>query len=502
MDTSESERPPERSAGILLHPTSLPAPCGIGDLGPAAYAWVNALARARQSWWQILPLGPTGYGDSPYAVFSAFAGNPNLISPELLAREGLLNSADFAGGHWNADRVEYGPVIEHKAGLTAQAWDNFQAGRGQALRSAFEEFRTREAGWLENFALFMALKEVHGGVSWHEWPEELILREPDALQEARQALAEELELHCFRQFLFDRQWQALKQYAQERKIRLIGDVPIFVADDSADVWTNPELFLLDERRRPRVVSGVPPDYYSQTGQLWGNPLYNWEAHERSGYAWWTARLRAALGQVDLIRLDHFRGFEAYWEVPAGNPTAEKGRWAKGPGADFFRMVREKLGGLPMIAEDLGVITPEVRQLRLQFQLPGMRILQFAFGGAPERRFLPHRHERNTVVYTGTHDNDTTHGWYQTLTEDELHFLRSYAPSTDHDISWDLIRLAWMSVADRAITPLQDVLSLGSEARMNRPGQPSGNWRWRFRADMLTEQLLDRLAELTVVYERA
>lgn len=502
MDTSESEPPPERSSGILLHPTSLPAPCGIGDLGPAAYAWVDALAHARQRWWQILPLGPTGYGDSPYAVFSAFAGNPNLISPELLAHEGLLNAADFAGDHWDADRIEYGPVIEFKAGLTAHAWDNFQAGRGKTLRPAFEVFHSQESGWLEDFVLFMALKEAHGGAGWHEWSEELILRKPAALQQARQELAEAMELHRFRQFLFDRQWKALKQYARERNVRLIGDVPIFVADDSADVWTNPELFLLDEQRRPRVLSGVPPDFFSTTGQLWGNPLYNWKAHQKSGYAWWTARLRAALAQVDLVRLDHFRGFEAYWEVPAGTSTAENGRWVKGPGADFFRVVRENLGGLPMIAEDLGVITPEVRQIRQQFNLPGMRILQFAFGGALERRFLPHRHERNTVVYTGTHDNDTTHGWYQTLTEEELRFFRGYAPSTDNDISWDLIRLAWMSVADYAITPLQDVLSLGSEARMNRPGQPSGNWRWRFRADRLTEKLLDRLAELTVIYERA
>ncbi len=501
MDTSESGRPTERSSGILLHPTSLPAPCGIGDLGPAAYAWLDALAQARQSWWQILPLGPTGFGDSPYQSFSAFAGNPNLLSPELLARDGLLSSADFAGENWPAEQIDYGRASAYKADLTARAWENFQAGRGLSLRPAFEEFRRREAAWLDDFALFMAIKEAHGGVSWHDWPEELILRKSAALQGARHELAEAMQLHRFRQFLFARQWSALKDYARERHIRLIGDVPIFVADDSADVWTHSELFQLDARRRPTVVSGVPPDYFSKTGQLWGNPLYDWQAHERDGYAWWTARLRAALAQVDLIRLDHFRGFEAYWEVPAGEPTAEKGRWVKGPGADLLRVLRDQLGGLPFIAEDLGVITPEVRQLRLAFDLPGMRILQFAFGGAPESRFLPHRHERNTMVYTGTHDNDTTHGWYQTLSADELHFLRRYAPSTDNDISWDLIRLAWMSVADHAITPLQDVLSLGSEARMNWPGRPSGNWRWRFCAGMLTEELLDRLAELTTIYER-
>jgi 4-alpha-glucanotransferase len=501
MDTSEIGPPPPRSAGILLHPTSLPAPGGIGDLGPAAYAWVDALARTRQSWWQILPLGPTGYGDSPYATFSAFAGNPNLISPQLLVRDGLLDDADFATESWPLDKVDYESVMPSKAGLTARAWENFQAGRGRNLRAAFEEFRRREAGWLDDFALFMALKEAHDGGTWYDWPQELVLRQPAALQTARQELAEAIELHCFRQFLFSQQWQSLRQYARQRKVRLIGDVPIFVASDSADVWTNPDLFLLDERRRPSVVSGVPPDYFSQTGQLWGNPLYNWEAHQRDGYAWWTARLRAALAQVDLIRLDHFRGFEAYWEVPAGETTAQKGRWVKGPGADFFHALRDKLGTLPIIAEDLGVITPEVRQLRLQFDLPGMRILQFAFGGALEKRFLPHRHDRKTVVYTGTHDNDTTHGWYHNLTEDELRFLRSYAPSTDNDVSWDLIRLAWMSVADYAITPLQDVLSLGSEARMNKPGTPSGNWRWRFRAEALTDALLDRLAEFTTIYER-
>jgi 4-alpha-glucanotransferase len=501
VDTSESDRPAERSAGILLHPTSLPSAHGIGDLGPAAYAWVDALARARQSWWQVLPLGPTGYGDSPYAAFSAFAGNPNLISPEQLIRDGLLSTDDFPSTNWPADHVDYGPIIAYKAGLTAKAWTNFQGGHGKALRPALEEFRAQEVSWLDEYALYMALKEAHGGISWHEWPEELVLRKPQALQLARQELAEAMELHRFRQFLFYRQWWALKQYARQRNIHLIGDVPIFIADDSADVWINPELFLLDERRRPAVVSGVPPDYFSNTGQLWGNPLYNWEAHKLSGYAWWTARLRAALGQVDLVRLDHFRGFEAYWEVPAGQTTAEKGRWVKGPGADFLNVLRDKLGDLPLIAEDLGVITPEVRQLRLQFDLPGMRILQFAFGGAFERRFLPHRHVRNTVVYTGTHDNDTTRGWYQTLTADEVRFLRRYAPGAENDISWELIRLAWMSVADYAITPLQDVLSLGSEARMNWPGRASGNWRWRFRTEMLTESLLDRLAELTEVYER-
>jgi len=502
MSTLDAEPSTERAAGILLHPTSLPSAGGIGDLGPAAYEWVDALARARQSWWQILPLGPTGYGDSPYQSFSAFAGNPNLISSELMVRKGLLHASDLAGTDWPPDHVDYERVIASKNALTARAWDNFQAGTGMSLRPLFDEFRGREAHWLDDFALFLALKEAHDGVSWFEWPKELVLRKPSALQQARQELAALMELHRFRQFLFYHQWRALKAYAREQGIRLIGDVPIFVAGDSADVWTNPRLFKLDERHRPSEVAGVPPDYFSKTGQLWGNPLYNWPEHQRTGYAWWTARMRATLQQVDLVRLDHFRGFEAAWEVPADHPTAEKGRWVKGPGADLFHVLREKLGGLPFIAEDLGVITPEVRDLRLNFELPGMRILQFAFGGAPEKRFLPHQHERNTVVYTGTHDNDTTRGWFESLTKDELRFFRDYAPSTDGDAAWDLIRLAWASVADYAIAPLQDVLSLGNEARMNYPGRPSGNWRWRFRADMLTERLFDRLAQLTEIYERA
>jgi 4-alpha-glucanotransferase len=501
MDLSDAGKPPARSAGILLHPTSLPGPCGIGDLGPAAYTWVNALARARQGWWQILPLGPTGYGDSPYQCFSAFAGNANLISPELLVRDGLLASSDLEDASWPADHVDYEEVVPYKAALTTRAWNNFRAGVAASLRPAFDDFRGRQSSWLDDFALFVALKDAHGGGSWFDWPEELVLRKPPALERARQQLAGAIELYRFRQFLFYRQWDALKQYAHEHGIRLFGDLPIFVAGDSADVWTHPQLFLLNERHRPAFVSGVPPDYFSATGQLWGNPLYDWKEHKRTHYAWWTARMRAELGRVDLVRLDHFRGFEAYWEVPAGEATAENGRWVKGPGGDLLNVLRQALGGLPVVAEDLGVITPEVRDLRLQFDLPGMRILQFAFGGALEKRFQPHRHERSTVVYTGTHDNDTTHGWYATLTEDEGRFFRAYAPSTDGDVSWDLIRLAWMSVADYAVAPLQDVLSLGSEARMNRPGVPAGNWRWRYRAEMLTDELLDRLAQFTEVYER-
>jgi 4-alpha-glucanotransferase len=480
----------------------LPGPFGIGDLGPAAYQWVDALTRARQTWWQILPLGPTGFGDSPYQSFSAFAGNPNLVSPELLVRDGLLKDADLTGIHFPADRVDYGPVIQFKNHILHRAWDNFRGKSSGPLRSAFEEFCARQAGWLDDYALFMALKDANAGKSWHDWPAELRRRQPAALARARYELDGALGLHKFRQFLFFRQWNDVRRHCRERGIKLIGDVPIFVASDSADVWANPDIFQLDAERRPKVVAGVPPDYFSRTGQLWGNPLYNWDALKRTGFAWWIARLKAALEQVDLVRLDHFRGFEAYWEIPAGSATAETGRWVKAPGHELFRALRGALGGLPIIAEDLGIITPEVEALRDHFHLPGMRILQFAFGGAVEHRFLPHNFEHNTVVYTGTHDNDTTLGWFRTLAGHEAHFLRRYLPGVDHDPVWSLIRLAWGSVADYALCPLQDVLNLGTEARMNFPGRAGGNWTWRFRFDMLHDGVIGRLADLTDVYNRA
>lgn len=492
---------PVRSSGILLHPTSLPGPFGIGDLGPAAYAWVDALAQARQTWWQILPLGPTGYGDSPYQAFSAFAGNPYLISPEALLQDGVLKPADIGSVSFPADHVEYGSVIPFKVRILQRAWDNFQAGAAPFLRPLFEVFCQQQASWLDDYALFMALKDAHGGASWHDWPEKLVRRDPGELEQARRKLTQQVGLHRFRQFLFFRQWRALKQYANSKGVYLMGDVPIFVSSDSADVWSHSDLFQLDDRREPTVVAGVPPDYFSATGQLWGNPLYNWERLKQTGYAWWIARLRATLEQVDLVRLDHFRGFEAYWEIPAGMPTAQVGRWVKAPGAELLQALRSALGTLPLVAEDLGVITPEVEALRDQFQLPGMRILQFAFGGAVESRFLPHNYEYNTVVYTGTHDNDTTRGWYKALPTHESDFVRRYLARDGHDIAWDLIRLAWSSVADYALAPLQDLLNLGTEARMNLPGRPSGNWSWRYTAAQLHPGVLERVRELTELYGR-
>lgn len=489
-----------RSAGILFHPTSLPGPHGIGALGPAARDWVDFLATAGQKWWQILPLGPTGYGDSPYQCFSALAGNPFLIDLEALRAVGLLTDAELAVD-FPAEHVDFGPVIAFKNRALAQAWERFSAQPRGALRAEFEAFVAAEAGWLDDFALFMALKDANGGVSWQEWEPALRLREPAALAEARQKLHATIGLHQFRQFLFFKQWRAVKAYANERGVKLIGDVPIFVAIDSADVWSQPEYFQLDEQRRPLAVAGVPPDYFSATGQLWGNPLYDWEALAADRYAWWVRRLRATLEQVDLVRIDHFRGFEAYWKIPAGMPTAQVGAWTPGPGRALFDEIRAQLGDLPLIAEDLGVITPEVDALRHAAKLPGMRVLQFAFGGATEDRFLPHMYERDTVVYTGTHDNDTTRGWYEHITEPERDRVRRYLACDGRDVAWDMIRAAWMSVADLAVAPLQDVLDLGSAARMNTPGQPGGNWGWRLRPGQLQPWQRDRLGDLTALYAR-
>jgi 4-alpha-glucanotransferase len=492
---------PNRSAGILLHPSSLPGPYGIGDVGPAAYAWVDALARARQKWWQVLPLGPTGYGDSPYQSLSTFAGNTNLLSPELLVRDGLIDQQDLAGRQFREEHVDYDAVHQFKSQLLAKAWQNFQAGRGGHLRGPLQSFCHQHAGWLESYALYRALQAAHGNQSWQDWPAELVRQDSAALKMARDKYHHDVSLHRFGQFLMFRHWKSLKDYANGKGVRLIGDVPIFVASDSADVWSNPDLFYLDDNRRPTLVAGVPPDYFSATGQLWGNPLYNWEASRRTGHAWWIARMRAMLEQVDLIRIDHFRGFEAYWEIPATATTAEIGHWVKGPGAELFETLRRALGHLPVIAEDLGLLTPEVGVLRDSLGLPGMRVLQFAFGDKPDNPYLPHNYTHNTVVYTGTHDNDTTVGWYTTANANERDLLHRYVPSVQREVAREFMRLAWASVADYALAPLQDLLSLGTEARMNTPGRPTGNWTWRLRSDQLSNVAIEWLGELTELYGR-
>jgi 4-alpha-glucanotransferase len=502
-----------RTSGILLHPTSLPGRFGIGELGPEAIRFADFLSAAGQRLWQVLPLGPTGYGDSPYQCFSAFAGNPLLVSLDVLEAEGLLTPADLADTpSFPEAEVDYGAVIDFKRSALGRACARFREASGAPERDSFEAFCREQAAWLDDFALFMAVKAAHGGVAWTEWDAEIAQRRPEALERWKREKAEEIEATRLTQYFFFHQWRELRRYCQPRHIRIMGDVPIFVAHDSADVWAHPELFQLDETGRPTVVAGVPPDYFSATGQLWGNPLYRWDEMSRTGYAWWIERFRATLALVDLVRLDHFRGFEAYWEIPAAAPTAATGRWVPGPGAALFEALRAALGPLPIVAENLGVITPEVEALRERFGFPGMAILQFAFGGDPQGNdFIPHNYTRDRVVYTGTHDNDTVVGWWtsgvgdSTRTVEEVEaereFARRYMHSDGSEIHWDFVRTLLGSVAELAIVPLQDVLGLGSQARMNVPARPSGNWRWRFPAGALTPEIRARLREITETYGR-
>ena len=511
-----AERLRSRTSGIILHPTSLPGGYGIGELGPEAHRFVDFLAGAKQGLWQVLPLGPTGYGDSPYQCFSAFAGNPLLVSLETLVREGWLSASDLSGPPAFPERsVDYEAVARFRLPLLDRAYERFRAQAGPRQRRAFASFCRRERAWLDDYALFAALKDAHGLRAWPEWERDLARRRPSALARARTQWAEAILSRKFAQFQFFAQWAALRQYAHERGVRIMGDLPIFAAHDSADVWANSALFHLAEDGQPTHVAGVPPDYFSATGQRWGNPLYRWAAMRKTGYRWWILRFRALLGVVDLVRVDHFRGFEAYWEVATSEPTAMRGRWVKGPGAAFFRAVERALGTLPIVAENLGVITPEVEKLRTRFGFPGMAILQFAFGTDPQGpSFRPHNYPRDLVVYTGTHDNDTTRGWWtgagagdSTRSPEDVRrerdFCRRYLGfSDDRDVHWAFIRAVMASVADTAIIPLQDVLGLGSEARMNLPGRPTDNWRWRFRADELGAELRDRLGELALLYDRA
>jgi 4-alpha-glucanotransferase len=490
----------ERASGILLHPTSLPNPYGIGDLGPAAYRWLDWLAGSGCKLWQVLPLGPTGYGDSPYQCFSAFAGNPYLISPDLLLEQGLLTRDDLSDTPaWDDWRVDFGLLYQWKPALLEKAFSRFSSDPSP-VRAEFDSFRAENAAWLDDYALYMAIKESHGGGSWDDWPVALRLRETTALAEARTSLAVPISRFSFYQFLFFREWYALKAYANDHGIKIIGDLPLFVAYDSSDAWAHPDLFYLDETGKPTVVAGVPPDYFSPTGQLWGNPLYRWDVHKANGYRWWLERIRATLKLVDIIRIDHFRGFAGYWEIPAGNPTAEAGRWAPGPGADFFNVVQNSLGSLPILAEDLGMITPDVVALREQFGLPGMKVLQFAFT-SPDNPFLPHCYAQDCVVYTGTHDNDTTRGWYESAPEKEKDFTCRYLHTDGSIIAMDLIRAAWDSVAVFALAPLQDFLGFGSEARMNFPSRLGGNWAWRLAEDSLSSELQERIKELNWLYQR-
>ncbi len=498
----------ERSAGVLLHPTSLPSRYGIGDLGDGAYDFVDFLEAAKQQLWQVLPLGPTGYGDSPYQSFSAFAGNPLLISPDRLVAEGYLPAeAVEATPTLPTAQVDYGPVIEYKGALMRAAHEHFRANGTAEQHALFDAFCTNTAYWLDDFALFMALKEYHkdqdGGV-WNKWPADIARRQKRAMKRWTDELRDAIELQKFQQFLFYKQWLELKGYANGKGIRIIGDIPIFVAYDSADVWSHPDLFYLNKDGSPSVVAGVPPDYFSETGQRWGNPLYRWDRVAAENYGWWAQRIHMNLVQADIARIDHFRGFEAYWEIPATEETAVIGQWVKGPGMAFFEAIQERLGDLPIIAEDLGVITPAVEELRDRFDLPGMKILQFAFGGERNSGFLPFNYVPNSVVYTGTHDNETTLGWYLNASEAERDHARRYMTVSGQDIVWDLIRLAYASVSVMAVIPMQDLFVLGNEARMNYPGREGGWWQWRYTREMFAARapgIAVGLGELARLYGR-
>ena len=491
--------PGYRASGVLLHVTSLPSRYGTGDLGPAAFAWIDRLADAGQSWWQVLPLGPTGFDHSPYQALSSFAANPLVISPDRLIEDGLLHQSDCDGQSFPADYVDFDRVIPFKESILARAWRNYRSGARKDLKNDFELFCHKWADLQSEPALFMALRAKYQQAPFTAWPLALLRREPAAVAEAKSELADAIDQFRFGQFLLLRQWRMLKEHADRRGVRILGDLPIFVSPDSSDVWANPELFLVDDHLKPKVVAGVPPDYFSADGQLWGNPIYDWDALKRIGYRWWVNRLQARLQILDAIRIDHFRGLEAAWHIPSGAPTAASGQWVPGPGADFFDKARQAIGGLPLLAEDLGVITPAVTALRDQFQLPGMRVLQFAFNGDPNNPHLPHHAVQNSVVYTGTHDNDTTRGWYDTCAQHERENLWRYAqrsPGEPSEAVWEMIRLALDCQAALAIVPLQDLLGLGSSARMNIPGHAHGQWRWRCSADALSSPAWQRLSELT------
>jgi 4-alpha-glucanotransferase len=490
-----------RQSGILLHPTSLAGPEGLGTLGEEAYAFVDFLSTAGQSIWQVLPLGPTGYGDCPYSAPSVFAGNPDLISLAQLARVGDLNKSDLPTALPAGDKINFAECREKRNPLLQKAANNFFNGTASPKRrEQFDDFCQRQASWLNDYAFYQAMHhEINR--AWFDWPEEVRDRHPNALHQWGTLLNKRITFEKYFQFTFFEQWSRLKEYANAQGVELFGDLPIFVAFDSVDVWANRELFQLDTQGNATAVAGVPPDYFSETGQLWGNPLYDWERMAQNGYSWWKARLQWNLEQCNMVRIDHFRGFEACWAVPATESTAINGTWQTGPGADFFEQVQRDLGDLPLIAEDLGIITPAVEQLRDSFKLPGMKILQFAFDSGAKNPYLPHQYSRNAVVYTGTHDNNTSLGWWQDLDAAEKERIRDYLDSSGRDMPWPLIRCALASSARLSIIPMQDILKLDGEARMNRPGTATGNWNWRLLPSQLDPAVAQRLRELCALYDR-
>jgi 4-alpha-glucanotransferase len=492
----------QRSAGILLHPTSLPSHSGIGDFGPAAYEFVDWLAGARQTLWQVLPLGPLGRGNSPYSCTSAFAGNVLLISLERLADRGMIDRERVAAAPDGDSPVDFERVRAHKLPLLREAARTFLFSASGTARKRYQDFCRQNHWWLEDYVLFSTLREQCGDQPWNGWPPKIVRRQPEAIARLHKKMHEQLEEERFLQFAFFEQWRALRSHCRERGVRVIGDVAIFVSYDSADVWTHPEIFRLKNDLSPEVVAGVPPDAFSETGQRWGNPLYDWDALKSRGYNWWIKRMRWAIETCDIVRLDHFRGFEAYWEIPADEPTAVHGHWVQGPNEDLFKALRSALGDLPFIAEDLGYITPEVNDLRKELGIPGMKVMQWGFGDRGAHKYLPHRFERNSVVYTGTHDNDTIVGWWNSAaTDDEKKLASAYLGIGDDEVHWAFIRAALTSVANLAVIPVQDILGLGSDARMNVPSQTVGNWSWRLPLGALTPELAAKLATFVEVTDR-
>jgi 4-alpha-glucanotransferase len=494
----------ERSAGILLHPTSLPGNYGIGDLGDDAFKFVDFLKEAGQTLWQVFPLGPTGYGDSPYQCFSAFAGNPLLVSPDKLNEDGFLSDHDLSDKqNFNPTQIDYGEIINYKKSLLRKAFNNFE-NDFNSLGKDFDVFCDKHKDWLEDFALFMAAKDFHNGEVWSKWEKGLIHRTEKALKKWKEKLSDDIRYHKFVQFNFFRQWKAIRDYANKNGIKIIGDMPIFIAYDSADLWANKEIFSVDGDGKLETVAGVPPDYFSPTGQLWGNPLYRWKVMEKDDFLWMRKRFASLYELIDIVRIDHFRGFEAYWEIPGEAKTAVTGRWVKAPGENLFKSLIKHFGDVPILAEDLGVITPDVEALRDKFNFPGMKILQFAFGTDMETKFLPHNFIPNCVVLTGSHDNDTTRSYFETARgeENDIHdHAQMYLNYFGNDIVNELIRAAYASVANIVIIPIQDVLNLGGEARMNFPSRLGGNWIWRFTWEQINENIASHYKGLTILYER-
>lgn len=491
----------KRSSGILLHITSLPGKEGIGTLGLQARSFIDFLHSTGQSVWQILPTGPAGAGNSPYLCYSAFAGNPLMIDLELLMSDGLISDKWLTAiPRFNIRQVDFNRVEAWKMPLLRKAFENFQS-RPHQLENDYYHFLQEHGWWLNDFALFMAAKEHFGGIAWQGWPDSLRFRQPEGIDAYNAKLKSDVDFHRFVQFCFFRQWHQLKSYAKQKEISILGDLPLYVGTDSADVWSNPEIFMLDDHLQPTYVGGVPPDYFSEEGQLWGNPLFDWSALKKSDYHWWIARIHFNLRMFDRVRIDHFRGLESFWAVEAGAVNAKQGKWLKANGDEMLRILQQQLGELPLVAEDLGIITPEVDQLRNQFNLPGMRVLQFAFASDAANTHLPHNFENNTIVYTGTHDNDTTWSWLQLLPAKEKQLAISYLKPFNRKPVGALIEMAWASAAREAIIPLQDLLELGAEARMNIPGFASGNWGWRMRWSQIRGRHQKFLKEITARYNR-